>query len=120
MVLYTSQNAKLAFYSDAVRMGVLDYLAGQLNVIRIRKVATVDHDADIASGDAGFHDFQTFTMVQVKGNRDWAVSAKAFDGVAQRFGAARLFFQTAMHKISGSAQIGVGSFCSLQNCGRIQ
>ena len=37
MVLYTSQNAKLAFYSDAVRMGVLDYLAGQLNVIRIKE-----------------------------------------------------------------------------------
>ena len=120
MVLHAGQHAQLALDGDAVGMGVLDHLAGQLHVVLIGQAAAVDHDAGVAARDAGLDAFQRSAVVQVQRHGDGAFGAVFPDGVAQDLGAFLLVRQAAVHKVGRAAQVGVGGLGPLQDGRRVQ
>ena len=115
MILNARQNAQLALDGNAVGMGELDDLAGQLDVLLIGQAASVDHDGRIAAVDARLDAFEALAMIQMQRNRHRTVLAVFAHGVADALCADALGFHRAVHEVEFAAHKGVGCFRTLQN-----
>ena len=115
MILHARQNAQFALDGNAVGMGKLDDLAGQLDVLLIGQAASVDHDGRIAAVDARLDALEALAMIQMQRDRNRAVLAVFAHGVADALCADALGFHRAVHEVEFAAHKGVGCFRALQN-----
>ena len=67
VVLDAGQHAELAFDGDVVLVGVLDDLAGQLDVLLVGVVRAVDHHRGEAGVDARLAQLEGVAVVEVQG-----------------------------------------------------
>ena len=72
VVLDAGQHAQLALDRDVVLVGVLDDLAGQLDVLLEGVVRAVDHDRREAGVDAGLAQLEGVAVVEVQGELELA------------------------------------------------
>ena len=117
VILDARQHAKLALDGDAALVGVLDDLAGKLNVVLIRKGRAVDHDRGVAARNGGLDAVHVLAVVKVEHDGDWAVGAVFLDGIADVQRTLLLVGDSAVGEIGAAAHEGVGEVCALQNGG---
>ena len=72
VVLDAGQHAQLALDGDVVLVGVLDHLAGHLDVLLVGVVRAVDHDRREAGLDARLAQLEGVAVVQVQGEVELA------------------------------------------------
>ena len=70
VVLNAGQRAQLGLHHHAVVVGVLDHLAGDLDVLGKRLGGGVDHHGGEAAVNAGLAGFKIRAVIQVQGNGD--------------------------------------------------
>ena len=66
LVLNTGENAELGLDSDVMLVSVCDNLLGELDIVRERKVRTIDHDARETAVNAALAGLKAVTMVKME------------------------------------------------------
>ena len=117
MILDARQHAQLTLDGDTALVGVLDDLAGQLDVVLIRKGRAVDHDRGVAARDGGLDAVHVLAVVEVEHDGHGAVGAVFFNGVADVLRALLLVGHGAVGEVGAAAHEGVGEVGTLQNGG---
>ena len=64
-----AEHAQFGFDDDAGGVGVLHGFGGQLDVLFVRMMGAVDHDAGVAVVDAGFDQVDGVAVIEVDGDR---------------------------------------------------
>ena len=83
VIFNACQLTKLALYHNAMRMRILDDLAGELHILLIRLGGAIDHNGSKAAVNAAFAGFKIRAVIQMQSDRKAGFGHRCLDHLHQ-------------------------------------